>query len=44
MLAGAGQKTITANIIPQPWGPTHTYYEDPDSNHLDQEKRWSMVF
>lgn len=29
MLAGAGQKTITANIINQPWGKTHIYYEDP---------------
>ena len=29
MLAGAGQKTITANIIRYPWGKTHIYYEDP---------------
>jgi hypothetical protein len=29
MLAAAGQKTITANIISQPWGKTHIYYEDP---------------
>ncbi len=29
MLAKAGQKTITANIISQPWGKTHIYYEDP---------------
>ncbi len=29
MLADAGQKTITANIINQPWGKTHIYYEDP---------------
>jgi hypothetical protein len=29
MLADAGQKTITANIIDQPWGKTHIYYEDP---------------
>jgi hypothetical protein len=28
MLANAGQKTITANIINRPWGPTHTYYEE----------------
>jgi|WetSurMetagenome_2_1015567.scaffolds.fasta_scaffold97056_1 hypothetical protein len=26
LLATAGQKTITANIINQPWGPTHVYY------------------
>lgn len=29
ILAGAGQKTITANIIPQPWGPSHSFYDDP---------------
>jgi len=27
-LAKAGQKVITANIIPQPWGPDHAYFED----------------
>jgi hypothetical protein len=29
MLAGAGQKSITAFIIDQPWGPDHVYYRDP---------------
>jgi len=29
MLAAAGQKVISANIINQPWGPDHTYYEEP---------------
>jgi hypothetical protein len=29
MLASAGQKSITAFIIDQPWGPDHVYYRDP---------------
>jgi hypothetical protein len=29
MLAAAGQKVITANLIDQPWGPDHIYYRDP---------------
>jgi hypothetical protein len=29
MLAGAGQKSITAMIIDQPWGSGHVYYKDP---------------
>jgi hypothetical protein len=29
MLANAGQKTITANIVDQPWGKNHIYYGDP---------------
>ena len=29
MLADAGQKSITAFIIDQPWGPDHVYYRDP---------------
>ncbi len=29
LLAGAGQKSITAFIIDQPWGPDHVYYRDP---------------
>jgi Glycoside hydrolase 123, catalytic domain/Glycoside hydrolase 123 N-terminal domain len=29
MLAGAGQKSITAIIIDQPWGSGHVYYKDP---------------
>lgn len=29
MLAAAGQKSITAFIIDQPWGPDHVYYRDP---------------
>ncbi|MBI5008670.1 MAG: DUF4091 domain-containing protein, partial [Bacteroidia bacterium] len=29
MLADAGQKSITAFIIDQPWGPDHVYHRDP---------------
>jgi hypothetical protein len=29
MLANAGQKSITAIAIEQPWGSGHTYYKDP---------------
>lgn len=29
MLANAGQKSITAIIIDQPWGSGHVYYKDP---------------
>jgi hypothetical protein len=29
MLADAGQKSITAIIIDQPWGSGHVYYKDP---------------
>lgn len=29
MLARAGQKAITANIIDQPWGKGHVYHDDP---------------
>jgi hypothetical protein len=29
MLANAGQKSITAFIIDQPWGPDHVYHRDP---------------
>jgi hypothetical protein len=29
MLANAGQKSITAVIIEQPWGSGHVYYKDP---------------
>jgi hypothetical protein len=29
MLANAGQKSITAIVIDQPWGSGHTYYTDP---------------
>lgn len=29
LLAGAGQKSITANIIDQPWGKGHVYHDDP---------------
>ncbi len=44
ILAGAGQKTITANIIPQPWGPTHTYYEDPTLIKWIKKKDGSWTF
>jgi hypothetical protein len=29
ILANAGQKNITANIIEQPWGKGHVYHDDP---------------
>lgn len=29
MLANAGQKSITAIVIEQPWGTGHVYYKDP---------------
>jgi hypothetical protein len=44
MLAGAGQKTITANIISQPWGKTHIYYEDPTLINWIKKKDGSWVF
>ncbi len=44
MLAKAGQKTITANIIPRPWGPTHTYYEDPTFIKWTKKKDGSWSF
>lgn len=44
MLAGAGQKTITANIISQPWGKTHIYYEDPTLINWIKRKDGSWTF
>jgi hypothetical protein len=44
MLAGAGQKTITANIIDQPWGKTHIYYEDPSLIRWIKRKDGSWIY
>jgi hypothetical protein len=44
MLAGAGQKTITANIISQPWGKTHIYYEDPSLVRWIKKKDGSWIY
>ena len=44
MLAGAGQKTITANIISQPWGKTHIYYEDPSLVRWIKKKDGTWVY
>ena len=44
MLAGAGQKTITANIIDQPWGKTHIYYEDPSLIRWIKRKDGSWTY
>ena len=44
LLAGAGQKTITANIIPQPWGPDHAYYEDPTLITWTKKKDGNWAF
>jgi hypothetical protein len=44
MLAGAGQKTITANIIDQPWGKTHIYYEDPSLIRWIKRKDGNWIY
>ena len=44
MLAGAGQKTITANIISQPWGKTHIYYEDPSLIRWIKKKDGTWIY
>jgi hypothetical protein len=46
MLANAGQKTITANIINRPWGPTHTYYEEATLINWTRKKdgNWSYDY
>jgi hypothetical protein len=46
MLANAGQKSITAFIIDQPWGPDHVYYRDPSLIKWSREKdgRWSYDY
>ncbi len=44
MLASAGQKTITANIISQPWGKTHIYYEDPSLIRWVKKKDGTWIY
>lgn len=43
-LANAGQKVITANIIDQPWGNTHVYFDDPGLIKWIRKKDGSWVF
>lgn len=38
MLADAGQKPITANIIDQPWGKGHVYHDDPTLIYWTKKK------
>jgi hypothetical protein len=38
MLAGAGQKPVTANIIDQPWGKGHVYHDDPTLIYWTKKK------
>jgi hypothetical protein len=46
MLAAAGQKSITAFIIDQPWGPVHVYYRDPAMIKWEKKKdgKWSYDY
>lgn len=44
MLAKAGQKSITAMIISQPWGDTHTYYKDPTLIGWTKKRDGSWAF
>ena len=44
MLAGAGQKSITAFIIDQPWGPDHVYYRDPTFVKWSRKKDGSWSY
>lgn len=44
MLAGAGQKSITAFIIDQPWGPDHVYYRDPSLIEWTRKKDGSWAY
>jgi hypothetical protein len=44
MLAGAGQKSITAFIINQPWGPDHVYYRDPSLIEWTRKKDGSWSY
>lgn len=43
-LANAGQKVITANIINQPWGSTHVYFDDPGLIKWIKKKDGSWLF
>ena len=44
MLAGAGQKSITAFIIDQPWGPDHVYHRDPTFVSWSRKKDGSWSY
>lgn len=44
MLANAGQKSITAFIIDQPWGPDHVYYRDPAFIKWSRKKDGSWMY
>jgi len=44
MLAGAGQKSITAFIIDQPWGPDHVYHRDPSLIEWTRKKDGSWSY
>jgi hypothetical protein len=44
MLAGAGQKSITAFIIDQPWGAEHVYYRDPTLIQWTKKKDGSWLY
>ena len=44
MLANAGQKSITAFIIDQPWGPDHVYYRDPTLIRWSRKKDGSWSY
>lgn len=44
LLAGAGQKPITANIIDQPWGKGHVYHDDPTLIYWTKKKDGSWSY
>jgi hypothetical protein len=46
MLANAGQKSITAIVIEQPWGTGHVYYKDPSLIKWTKKKNgtWSYDY
>ncbi len=44
ILAKAGQKAITANIIDQPWGLGHVYHEDPTLIYWTKKKNGSWSY
>jgi hypothetical protein len=44
MLAKAGQKAITANIIDQPWGKGHVYHDDPTMIYWTKKKDGSWEY
>ena len=44
MLSKAGQKSITAFIIDQPWGPDHVYHRDPAFIKWSKKKDGSWAY